>query len=189
MASNESMQTTDHTSGLDRRRITVIFNRRVTDQEKQQWERQGGEEAVLHSELPGIVNWALELSQEEIAQIIRNPPERIREADLDAMTATNPIADWLIENTDADPEAWTQIGDKREIKEPGCETVYENADSWLYANFLQWCQRSGKTPFSVRKFKELVIQTSETLGRSVYSTKRNVGQVIHGLRLKDEPLY
>ncbi|SFI96411.1 phage/plasmid primase, P4 family [Nitrosomonas sp. Nm34] len=37
MASNESLQVTDHTSGLDRRRITVIFDRRATDEEKQAW--------------------------------------------------------------------------------------------------------------------------------------------------------
>lgn len=184
MASNESMQTTDHTSGLDRRRITVIFDRRVTDQEKQQWQRQGGEESVLHSELPGLVNWLLELSQDHISQIIRTPPKRIRAADLDAMTATNPIADWLLECTEADPEAWTQIGDKREIREPSYETTYENTDTWLYANFLQWCQRSGKTPFSVRKFKELVIQTCETLGRSVHESRIGIGRGINGLRIK-----
>ncbi len=43
--------------------------------------------------------------QDEITRIIRNPPQRILEADLDAMTATNPIADWLIECTEADPDA------------------------------------------------------------------------------------
>ena len=51
MASNESLQVTDHTSGLDRRRITVIFDRRASNEEKQEWQRLGGEETVLHSEL------------------------------------------------------------------------------------------------------------------------------------------
>ena len=145
MASNESLQVTDHTSGLDRRRITVIFDRRASNEEKQSWQKQGGEEAVLHTELSGLVNWLLELSQDEISQIVRNPPKRIREADLNAMTATNPIADWLIECCESDPDAWTQIGDKREIRDPGYETIYQNTDKWLYANFLQWCQRSHKT--------------------------------------------
>ena len=184
MASNESMQTTDHTSGLDRRRITVILDRRVSAQEKQQWERQGGEKGVLHSELPGLVNWLLELSQEEITSIIETPPERILAADLDAMTATNPIADWLLECTEADPEAWTQIGDGREIRESGYETIYKNTNEWLYANFLQWCQRSKKTPFSSRKFKELVIQTCETLNRSVHESRRSIGVGVNGIRIK-----
>ncbi|SFF19639.1 phage/plasmid primase, P4 family [Nitrosomonas sp. Nm166] len=184
MASNESLQVTDHTSGLDRRRITVIFDRSATNEEKQAWERQGGEEAVLHSELPGLVNWLLELSQEEISKIIRNPPERIRGADLEAMTATNPIADWLLECTEADPNAWTQIGDKREIREPGYETTYQNTDSWLYANYLQWCLRSHKTALAIRRFRELLIQTCETLNRSVYESRRSSGRGISGIRIK-----
>ena len=125
MASNESLQVTDHTSGLDRRRITVIFNRRATNEEKQAWESQGGETAVLHSELPGLVNWLLELSPDEISKNINNPPERIRKANIEAMTASNPIADWLLECTEPDSEAWTQIGIKRERRNQGCETTYE----------------------------------------------------------------
>ena len=184
MASNESLQTTDHTSGLDRRRITVIFDRRATDEEKQAWQALGGEEVVLHSELPGFVNWLIELSQDQISQIIRNPPNRIREADLDAMTATNPIADWLLECTEADPEAWTQIGDKREIREPGYETTYQNTDFWLYANYLQWSQRAHKPPLSSRRFKDLLIQTCITLNISVYESRRNSGRGVSGIRIK-----
>lgn len=126
----------------------------------------------------------LELSQDEITRIIRNPPQRILEADLDAMTATNPIADWLIECTEADPDAWSQIGDKREIRDQGYETIYQNADIWLYANYLQWSQRSHKTALAIRRFKELLIQTCETLNRSVYESRRNSGRGISGIRIK-----
>jgi putative DNA primase/helicase len=184
MASNESLQVTDHTSGLDRRRVTVIFNRRATNEEKQKWKSAGGEEALLHSELPGLVNWLLELSQDQISQIIRNPPKRILEADLEAMTATNPIADWLTECCESDPNAWTQIGDKREIREPGYETIYQNADTWLYANFLQWCLRSHKTPLAIRRFKEILLQTCETLSISAFEARRENGRGISGIRIK-----
>lgn len=184
MASNESLQVTDHTSGLDRRRITVIFNRRATNEEKQLWQSQGGEEAVLHSELPGLVNWLLELSYEDVSLIIRNPPERIRSADMEAMTATNPIAEWVTECCISDAEAWTQIGDKREIRDSGYETTYKNADSWLYANFLQWCLRAHKTPLAIRRFKEILLQTCETLEISVHESRRVSGRGINGLRIK-----
>ncbi len=184
MASNESLQVTDHTSGLDRRRITVIFNRRPTNEEKEAWESKGGEESILYSELPGLVNWLLELSPDEIYQIINNPPERIRNADLDAMTASNPIADWVIECCEADSKAWTQIGDKREIRDSGYETIFQNSDSWLYANFLQWCSRANKSPLSSRRFKDLLIQTCTTLEISVHEARRNSGRGICGLRIK-----
>lgn len=184
MASNESLQVTDHTSGLDRRRNTVIFNRRATNEEKQKWQALGGEEAVLHYELPGVVNWLLELSQEEISQTIRNPPKRIREADVEAMTASNPIADWLLECCEPDHNAWTQIGDKQEIREPGCETMFKNSESWLYANYLQWNQRNGKTPMQTRRFREILMQTCETLAISIHEVRRSTGMGIVGLRLK-----
>ncbi len=185
IASNESLRVTDHTSGLDRRRITVIFDRRATDKEKQDWARRGGEEAVLHSELPGLVNWLLELSQDEISEIIRNPPQRISEADREAMQATNPVADWVIECCEFDSGAMTQIGDKREIKEPGRETEYENADRWLYANFLQWSQRNNKNPLALRNFSEILMQACETLGHKLEKEKPNrQGRFMKGLKLK-----
>jgi len=186
MASNESLLVTDHTSGLDRRRITVIFDRRASNEEKQAWESQGGEEAVLHSELPGLVNWLLELSHDDVSRIIRNPPERIRNADLDAMTASNPIADWVTECCIPDAAAWTQIGDKREIRELGQETIYENSDKWLYANYLQWSLRTHKSPISSRRFKELLIQTCQTLDFDVRVSRRGIGMGIYGLRIKQE---
>lgn len=184
MASNESMQTTDHTSGLDRRRITVIFDRRATNAEKKAWEAQGGEEAVLHSEIPGLVNWLLELSRAEISEIIRNPPQRIRQADDEAMRSTNPLADWIHECCEADPNAWTQIGVKIEIREPGRETTYEHANDRLYPNYLQWCLRSNKTSLSIKRFTELVIQTCQTLNIDVYKVPLSSGKGIKGIRLK-----
>ncbi|SFM95684.1 DNA primase family protein [Nitrosomonas communis] len=184
IASNESLQFTDHTSGPDRRRVTVIFDRRVTDEERQVWEKQGGEEAVLHSELPGLVNWLLELSADKISQIILNPPPQIRNANLEAMTASNPIAGWLIECCIPDLNAWTQMGDRREIKESGRETGYKNSDTWLYANYLLWCQRNSKISLSNGKFKEILIQTCVTLGHSVLEARHGKGKGIKGLRIK-----
>jgi putative DNA primase/helicase len=183
IASNESLQVTDHTSGLDRRRITVIFDRRATDKEKQDWASRGGEEAVLHAELPGLVNWLLELSQDEISEIIRNPPQRISDANREAMAASNPIADWVLECCKFDPNAQTQIGDKREIREPGRETGYENADRWLYANYLQWSQRNNKSPLMINRFSELLIDTCKTLGHEIEKGRLGKGRVINGLGL------
>ena len=140
----------------------------------------------MHSELPGLVNWLLELSHDEVSQIIRNPPERIRDADFDAMTATNPIADWLHECCIPDPNVWTQIGDKREIRDMGYETRYENADKWLYANYLQWSLRTHKSPISSRRFKELLIQTCQTLDFDVRESRRGTGMGIYGLKIKLE---
>ena len=205
MASNEYLQTTDHTSALDRRRATVIFNRRATDEEKAHWESLGGEETVLHKEIPGLVNWLLELPKDEIRRIIRNPPKRVANANLAAMTTSNPIAEWLIEECFPDVNAWTQIGNKQEVrchhqdttilgsldandrlerKSNYQEITFKNADSWLYANFLQWCNRTHKSALSLTRFKGLVIQTCTTLKVHVSACRKAEGAGLTGLRLK-----
>jgi len=186
MASNENLMSTDHSSGLERRRITVIFDRRATDEEKQVWQALGGEETVLHSELPGLVNWLLELSPEQIGQILRNPPQRIRAANLEAMKAGNPVAEWLTDCCISDPNEWTQIGDKREIRDPGTETRFEHADSRLYPNYLTWCQRHSRSPHSIRRFREVLIDTLKALKIDAMEVRKSTGQGVKGIRLRRE---
>lgn len=184
MASNENLTSTDHSSGLERRRSTVTFDRRATDAEKQRWESKGGEAAVLHSEIPGLVNMLLGLSQDEISDLIRNPPSKSKKANLDAMTANNPLAEWLIGNCLPDATAWTQIGDKREIREQGCEIRFENSNDRLYPNYLTWCQRHNRTPQSLIRFKEILVDTLKTLGVDVIEKRRSGGKGISGIKLK-----
>jgi putative DNA primase/helicase len=132
------------------------------------------------------VNWLLELPQDEISEIIRNPPQRISDANREAMTASNPIADWVLECGKFDHNAQTQIGDKREIREPGRETGYENADRWLYANYLQWSQRNNKSSLMINRFSELLIDTCKTLGHEIEKGRLGKGRVINGLGLLND---
>lgn len=186
MASNENLMSTDHSSGLERRRITVTFDLRVTEDEKLAWQARGGEETLLHSELSGLVNWLLELSPEQIGQLLRNPPQRIRDANLEAMKAGNPVAEWFTDQCISDPNEWTQVGDKREIRDPGAETRFEHADSRLYPNYLTWCQRHNRTPHSIRRFREVLIDTLKTLKIDAMEVRKNTGQGVRGIRLRCE---
>lgn len=184
MASNEFLTSTDHTSGIDRRRSMVRFDRQATDTEKQEWARLGGEEAVIHSELPGLVNWLLELSQDDISRIIRNPPERSKLTNDEAKRAINPIYAWVCDCCEGDVNTWTQVGVKKEIREIGKETVFENSDIWLYANYLTWCQRNGHKATSSRKFTEDLMQTLRSSGWKVSDRRIPIGNGIDGIKLK-----
>jgi putative DNA primase/helicase len=184
LASNENLATTDHTSGLERRRLTVTFDRRVPDSEKQSWDALGGEDAVLYSEIPGLINWLLELSQEDISRIIRNPPERTKAANLEAMKSSNPLAEWFLECCVADLLAWTQVGVKVEIRGQYVETKYSDSDKHLYPSYLQWAQQHNRTPVSIRRFREITIDAIKTLGFDAMETRRGAGQGIQGVRLK-----
>jgi putative DNA primase/helicase len=77
MMSNERLATTDYTSGIERRRMTVEFTRRITKEERADWSWRGGEETILHAEAAGIINWALQLSREAVTAVFKTMPERV----------------------------------------------------------------------------------------------------------------
>lgn len=186
MASNERLMSTDHSSGIERRRITVTFDRRATDAEKRDWNQRGGEKTVLHSELPGLVNVLLKFSQEDIEQRIRTLPDRIQRDNFAAMLASNPVSEWLVNCCRHDLEEWTQIGTKVEIREPGEETAFEGHDTKLYPNYLLWSQRHQRSPLSHIRFTDTVIDTVKTFGFDVRKSRKSDGVGLYGVRLKKD---
>jgi putative DNA primase/helicase len=184
IASNEALATTDLTSGLERRRITVTFGRQATDSEREAWRQAGGEQAVLHSELPGIVNWALALSPEQVSAAIAKPPARTMAANLDALTAGNPVAGWLVECCAPQAGEWTQIGARTELRRLEDGFVhYRDAEVMLYPSYLAWSRRTGREPLAQRRFRHAAADMARTLGADVLEVRRADGQGIQGLRL------
>lgn len=185
LASNEALQTTDYTSALERRRLTVEFKRLVTDEERADWNARGGEDAILHSEIAGVVNWCLALSRDEVTQRLTCQPQRVAQANREALRNGNPIADWLIESVIPQPGASTQVGDHRPIYESG-RTRYEYADVRLYPNYLQWCQRTKREALALRRFSGLAVDMARSLGVDVLKLRGSTGVCIKGLRLRGE---
>jgi len=184
IASNEALTTTDYTSAVERRRVTVQFDKRVSESEKQKWRQAGGETAWLHSELPGVVNWCLAMSVEEMERLIANPPERTAQSNMDAMRSGNPAADWLLECCTPAQNEWTGVGIKDELREKDTGRVYfESADSKLYPNYLSWCLGNGREPLSLRRFRGVVIDLAKSFGHAVQPTRLPQGQGIKGLKL------
>lgn len=185
MASNEALATTDYTSGLERRRVTVPFESRATEADKAAWRADGGEDAVLHSELPGVVNWVLKMSVAEMEHRISHPPVKTIEANHEAMRAGNPASDWLMQCCVPESGAWTQVGDKKQRRERDDGAVYFlDSDTKLYPNYLDWCLRNGRESLSVRRFSAVVVDMAKTLGADVLLNRLSPGQGIKGLRLK-----
>lgn len=186
LATNEDMQSSDSTSGLERRRLTVRFPRVVTPEERAAWEAKGGEEAVLHAEIPGLVNWLLELSPAEIRSRIEKPPARVVADNLLGMAAGNSVADWILECCAFDPGAISQIGVRREIK-TGSEVFFENSRTWLYASYLTHARETGRNhPVSIKKFQSTVIDIGQHLGHALLHMRHPATRAysIKGLRLR-----
>ncbi len=185
IASNEPLQSTDYTSGLERRRLVVQFDRRIPPNEMATFLAEGGEER-LHREIPGIIDWALGLGRDEVTEAFKNPPAKATEAALESLTAQNPIADWITQNLMPELGAWTQIGEKNESRTPGGAVVYEDADTKLYPNYLRWCRKQGRESLALRRFRHAIVDMLQTFGVHVIESRRARGQGIQGIRTKGE---
>ena len=129
LAANEAVQSTDSTSGLARRRLTLRFDNVVADEDKDPYL-----EDKFRDELSGVVTWALQLSDAETTHIIRNPPQSAIDAKLNAIVSTNPIAGWL--------EECTVYGEAHDalIKD-------------LYASYVEWCKDNGNKYMAKSRFR------------------------------------
>jgi len=185
MMSNERLATTDYSSGIERRRMTVEFKRRLTKEERAAWADRGGEEKILHSEAPGIINWSLRLSHEEVTDVFKAMPERIRRANLDAARFNNPLVDWMLESLIPCTDAAIQIGSKCEYCVDG-RVQYKYADERLYPNYLTWCQESGREKVSLQRFSAAIIDAAATYEVNVTKRREKDGTKLHGLRIRLE---
>lgn len=180
LASNEGLMASDFTSGIERRRLTVEFNHVASADARAAWDAQGGEAAVLHREIPGLVNWLLKLTREEVTTRIMSPPSRAELANLEALRFANPLADWLIESTAPDPVATVKIGDKQVMPGGG----FFNHQTWLYPNYLDWCRRNARREIvSLTRFSRLILDIARMLGVELKKDREAGGTFIRGLEL------
>ncbi|MFM8444384.1 MAG: phage/plasmid primase, P4 family, partial [Methylococcus sp.] len=157
IAGNECLQVTDYTSGFSRRQLVVEFNRVNTEAEKRNFSQQGGE-ARLHTEIVGIINWALELDRERVEAIFRHPPEAVARATFDAATIQNPLIGWVTTNLTPKPGHKCYVGDKQEGRTEGERTPFFRDWQWkLYPNYLTWCKSTGCEAVSLSRFSRLLV--------------------------------
>jgi putative DNA primase/helicase len=191
-ASNEQLISTDLTSGLDRRRAVVQFNRVVPEIEKAAWAKRGGEEAVLHKEIPGLVNWLLSIHKDEVTRIIASPPAQAADSNREAMLANNHVARWLAECCIPEKGVCTIVGQKKEVVENGQREIAFSSEH-LYPNFIAFTIGEGVQPLGRGRFKETLIDASRTMGHPLENKRKPHSGVdsFFGIRLKSqsEPLY
>ena len=185
MSTNEALTTSDNTSGIERRRITVRFPRSATPAERADWEARGGEQGVLHAEIPGLIRWVLAMPVEKIRDRIANPPNRITADNLLGMAAGNSVADWLMERTVPGPA--TGIEDEVMSVQIGMKDA-TNASYWAFANYIHYCEATGRRPVSLVRFGAIVCDMAESLGHHVYRAQHKTKRTWHlfGLRLRGE---
>ena len=191
IAGNQHTESTDYSSGIQRRRVTIPFEHVVPAHQRRDLD------AEFEPLLPAVAAWALAMSRDDVTNFLRNTDNAARSlyaAKLDALAATNTVAAWLLDNVVFDESAKTKVGSKKKVTRHGMSesrVEYEHADEWLYPNFAAWCDGNGKNPVAHNVFSRTAIEIANTtLGRGfVRKAVSGNGAHIEGLRLRrDEEL-
>ena len=163
VVANEPIQTTDNTSGLSRRRLTIEFNRPLYDKSSEAKEMikldQGIVKGLWKHYLPGLVNWVLEMSDEEMRQYLLDTYEMVpslKRVRNEILLNSNNLVEWLQSEIVLDDKAVTAVGKKipaaKDAQERYCNSKYH-----LYASYASYCEDTGSKPVGQKRFISLVM--------------------------------
>jgi len=183
LASNEPLASTDYTSGLGRRPITVKFEHRIKSEDRAKFIAAGGEEQ-LHKEIPAIINWALSYTNENVTSWFLHPPQATQQAGFESLTAQNPIAEWITDNLIPDSGHWLSMGIREESRSSDGVTSFTDSESKLYPNYLTWCLQNKREALALRRFKHAAIDMLKTMGVDAVESRRALGVGVLGVRIK-----
>lgn len=178
IAANQHTTSTDYSSGIQRRRITVLFDHVVPAEKRRDLD------SDFEPLLSGVVRWSLDMPENEVTAYLRNTSNRVaslKAVRVESLTATNPIVGWLDDCVNFDENAETQIGSKTRLtktsggrdEDKTTRQEYEHWQTRLYPNYCAWCDRSGKQPISLQMFARTVVDACRNmLGKQFVKKKR-----------------
>lgn len=177
VAANEPIQSSDYTSGLGRRRIIVELPNQICESKQRTLLefRPDGMRGEFVSEIPGLLNWVLELDAGKANKRLKDELKALTAAKGKHLITVNPIADWADSNLILDPEAKTYMGD---LKKPGAE--------YLYSNYYDYCEKSNSKTISLRRYVGLLkdLLKSQLKLQSIKFRRDNKGSYVEGIKLR-----
>ncbi len=191
VAANETIQSSDYTSGLERRRLTVPMSNKISSEKQRNLiEHRNGEIwGEFAQYIPGLLNWVLEMDETEATHIVKNyhkavPGLAVMKAQ--TLVETNPIADWLDNKIVYRENYRTNIGVANRDKDNSSDFWYLNTDRWLYANYAEYCHSTGSKPIGVRRFVNLLSDLCKNqLELNIEKGRDRQGSYFSGLKIRD----
>ena len=193
ITANEAIQSTDYTSGLARRRLTIPFDRPFTGTQAEQKElikfnAKGEPQGEFAPLLSGLVNWVLDMSEEEMRDYLMDTNQRVeffKKYSLTQNLRSNPILDWMELRVVYDPGVQTPIGFTKAAP-PGTSHIYANHDKWLYASYSEFCRQCNVHTMSRSRFEVLFMDICKhQLGLNVFSKRNTRGLRIFNVAVRD----
>lgn len=163
VCANEPIQTTDNTSGLTRRRLTIEFNRPLYDKNSQAREMIKIDNGIIRglwrNYLPGLVNWVLEMSEQEMREYLLDTYERVpslRRVRNDILINSNNLIEWLQSEVVFAADAVSSVGKKIPAAKDAPER-YNNSNYHLYASYCAYCEDTGSKAVGQKRFIALLM--------------------------------
>ena len=180
ITANEPIQTTDPTSGLARRRLTIPFDKPFTGNSAEQRilidmdgaGRPFGDFAPL---LPGLVNWVLDMPEVEMREYLMETTKKVTffaKHHGEQILKSNQIMDWMNHNIVFDTGVSSAIGLAKHAAN-GSNNIYAGCNEYLYSNYCEFSRGSNANILGRSRFETLVIDVCVyQLGLNVFKFKR-----------------
>ena len=163
VVANEPIQTTDNTSGLGRRRLTVEFNRKLYDKNSDAKDMikidNGVISGVWRNYLPGLVNWVLQMSEVDMRRYLLDTQELVpalKKVRNTILLNSNNLIEWLQSEVVADTDHVSAVGKKIPASKDTPER-YCNSNSHLYPSYCAYCEDTGSKPVGQKRFIALLL--------------------------------
>jgi putative DNA primase/helicase len=194
IASNEHISSSDISSGLERRRLTILMDKVVPPSQRRDLLNVYADhvDGDFVPELSGIVTWALSLPFDEMRDVLANPVKHVptlNATNLEALIFNNPYVAWLAECTLYAPNQSSIIGGgafRPSTDESERGLFVKNAYSELYASYVNFCKSNGYKHSAKPRFVERLKETIKNVLRVPGVEPRfiNGKATFVGLRLK-----
>ena len=194
IASNEHITSNDSSSGLERRRLTIVMDKVVPPSSRRELISVYDDhiEGIFEKEMSGIVSWALSMSYENMKDIMANPTKHVpslNKTNIEALLFNNQFVSWLNDCCLYAPNSTTAVGQgarKPSIEESEKGMYIANAYGALYPSYANFCKACGYKPAAKHRFiertKEALINILKLQGIEIV-LKDGIPS-IKGLRLK-----
>ena len=198
ITANEPIQTTVPTSGLARRRLTIPFDRPFTGSSAQQrtlidMDDRGNPFGDFASLLPGLVNWLLDMTEEEMREYIIETNNKVKfftKYNQEQILKSNPIMDWMDHCLVFDPDTSAPVGLAKK-SQPGSTNVFMCWDKWLYASYCEFSKASNNNMLGRSRFETLLMDVCvHQLRLNIYKFKDTRGMRVKNIACRaSDPKY
>lgn len=153
LVGNGPIRASDPSGAVINRRRSLIVSKVVAAGDERQLlesDGNGGWEGELADELPGLVNWALQMTPGEARSALARDVRSLSRAEsrLEMLLATDSLADWADQNLIWDAASTLRVG-----------VADGDADLFLFPSYLRFMAQQGSNsrPLSLRTFKTKLV--------------------------------